>query len=402
MNKIRSHYLFINIFSYIPEIKELELIKYNNKLKQLLKVNKYQYQKLFVENNFIVDLSKYKILNLIKFLKTNYNNFDGKDDENNLKKIISEIPWFGDYKKEKIITKNENNYKNCLNKETLDNLELNDQKILSKLRILNIQIDKAGGIFVKDIFPHLVKLKIKTGGKVIKISYNLLKRIQVLSLINSKINIEPRHKKIELLSLKSLKIIEDKEFKYKEKFLCPNLEYLVYSFINESKKIFNFPIEEFLEKIPLIFSKLMYCKIIYRNRHRPPYMGERQYDYKNEIIVRKCGKDYFKYDTYNNSYVHGFRCLNDLCVKKFYYSKRERLKKDIPENYEEIYEIGNGGRLFDIITKKENLKYLQFIGIFVDIYSKGIFVHPRNGLNIIKVLIENLKYFFFERILFSG
>ena len=203
MNKIRSHYLFINIFSYIPEIKELELIKYNNKLKQLLKVNKYQYQKLFVENNFIVDLSKYKILNLIKFLKTNYNNFEGKEDENNLKKIISEIPWFGDYKKEKIITKNENNYKKCLNKETLDNLELNNQKILSKLRILNIQIDKADGIFVKDIFPHLVKLKIKTGGKVIKISYNLLKRIQVLSLINSKINIEPLHKKIELLSLKA-------------------------------------------------------------------------------------------------------------------------------------------------------------------------------------------------------
>jgi hypothetical protein len=367
-----------------------------------LKVNKYQYQKLFVENNFILDLSKYKILNLIKFLKTNYNNFDGKDDENNLKKIISEIPWFGDYKKEKIITKNENNYKKCLNKETLDNLELNDQKILSKLRILNIQIDKAGGIFVKDIFPHLVKLKIKTGGKVIKISYNLLKRIQVLSLINSKINIEPRHKKIELLSLKSLKIIEDKEFKYKEKFLCPNLEYLVYSFINESKKIFGFPIEEFLEKIPLIFSKLMYCNIIYRNKYRPPYMGGRQHDYKNEIIVRRCGKDYFKYDTYSNSYVHGFRCRKDLCVKKFYYSKRERLKKDIPENYEEIYEIGNGGRLFDIITKKENLKYLQFIGIFVDIYSKGIFVHPRNGLDIIKVLIENLKYFFFERILFSG
>ena len=107
-------------------------------------------------------------------------------------------------------------------------MELNNQKILSKLRILNIQIDKADGIFVKDIFPHLVKLKIKTGGKVIQISYNLLKRIQVLSLINSKINIEPLHKKIELLSLKSLKIIEDKEFKYKEKFLCPNLEYLVY------------------------------------------------------------------------------------------------------------------------------------------------------------------------------
>ena len=139
----------------------------------------------------------------------------------------------------------------------------------------------------------------------------------------------------------------------------------------------------------------MYCNIIYRNKHRPPYMGERQHDYKNEIIVRRCGKDYFKYDTYSNSYVHGFRCRKDLCVKKFYYSKRERLKKDIPENYEEIYENGNGGHLFDIITKKENLKYLQFIGIFVDIYSKGIFVHRRNGLDIIKVLIENLKYFIF-------
>ena len=318
MEKIRSYYLLKNIFSYIPEIKELELIKYNNKLKKLLKVNKYQYQKLFVQNNFIVDLSKFKILNLIKFFNTNYNNFDGKDDENNLKKIISEIPWSNnDYKKEKIITKNEENYKKCLNKETLD--ELNKNKILSKLRILNIQINnkiKIRGIFIKDIFPHLVKLKIKKGGEDIKISYSLLKRIQVLSLINSKINIEPQHKEIELLSLKHLKIVEgidNRKYNYKEKFLCPNLEYLVYSFIDDlNVQIFNYPISKFLKKIPLIFSKLMYCNIIYRNRKRHCATGDREHNYRNEIIIRRYGKDFFKYETYT---IHIFV---DIDIKMIY------------------------------------------------------------------------------------
>lgn len=49
--------------------------------------------------------------------------------------------------------------------------------------------------------------------------------------------------------------------------------------------------------------------------------------------------------------------------------------------------------MFDIITNKVNLKYLQFIGIFIN-RNREIF-DDRNGLNIIKVLIENLKYFLF-------
>ena len=45
MEKINNHYLLENIFSYVSETKVFKLIKYNNKLKQLLKINKYNYQK---------------------------------------------------------------------------------------------------------------------------------------------------------------------------------------------------------------------------------------------------------------------------------------------------------------------------------------------------------------------
>ena len=185
MKKIRSTYLQENIFKYISEIKVLNIIKYNSKLKKLLKKSKYDYQKFFIQNNFMVDLSKFKISNLIKFFKLNYNNFSGKDDKNALKKIISEIPWFNDYKNEKIIRKNDTNYKKCLNGTELTNLmKLNNHQILSNLKILNIQLNY-DNLVIKDIFPNLVKLKIKYG--IISISYNLLKRIQILSLINSEI-----------------------------------------------------------------------------------------------------------------------------------------------------------------------------------------------------------------------
>ena len=185
MKKIRSTYLQENIFKYISEIKVLNIIKYNSKLKKLLKKSKYDYQKFFIQNNFMVDLSKFKISNLIKFFKLNYNNFSGKDDKNALKKIISEIPWFNDYKNEKIISKNDTNYKTSLNGTELTNLmELNDHQILSNLKILNIQLNY-DNLVIKDTFPNLVKLKIKYGS--ISISYNLLKRIQILSLIDSEI-----------------------------------------------------------------------------------------------------------------------------------------------------------------------------------------------------------------------
>ena len=126
---------------------------------------------------------------------------------------------FNAYKKEKLITKNENNYKKCLNKEQFDKLELNNNQILSNLRILSIRTDGSGSfindgseIFIKDIFPHLFKLKIKTMQETIIVSYNLLKRIQILSLIDSLLVIDTKYKEIELLSLKSLKIVGGESF----------------------------------------------------------------------------------------------------------------------------------------------------------------------------------------------
>ena len=412
MKRIKSHYLLKNIFSYIPEIRELELVKYNKKLKQLLNINKYIYQKLFIQNYFTVDLSKFKITNLIKFFKSNFNNFDGKDDEKNLKKIISEIPWFNDYKKVKLITKNENNYKKCLNKKQFDKLELDNNQILSNLRILSIRTDGSGSfindgseIFIKDIFPHLFKLKIKTMQETIIVSYNLPKRIQILSLFDSLIVIDTKYKEIELLSLKSLKIVGGESFYdvYNQpKFLCPNLEYL---FINgpELNEIFSHQFgENYSYAIPLIFSKLRYCNIIYGIN---PTVGKGlAEDYYKEITIRKYDKYTFKR---TQEYFHNKQELEevlepfdepyepheiiqnkkDLYINKFYCSKKDKLKNNFSENYEEIYEEAKGYKnsFFDLLSQKDNLKYLQLIGIFIN----------KDNLNKINSLIENLKNFLF-------
>ena len=67
--EIKSKYALKNVFSFISTRTFLEIIKYNNEIKKLLNISKYDYQKLFIENfifnhNFI-DISKYKISNLI-------------------------------------------------------------------------------------------------------------------------------------------------------------------------------------------------------------------------------------------------------------------------------------------------------------------------------------------------
>ena len=250
----------------------------------------------------------------------------------------------------------------------------------------------SGEIVIKDIFPNLIKLKINNG-RQIKISYNLLKRIQILSLINSKIKID-KNKEIELLSLKSLKIVEDRELSDKYKFLCPNLEYLFILFRNEAKinksdisKNFKNLLGGDLNKIHLIYSKLMYCNIIYTYPNTTLHIGKGlTRHYYNEITFRRYGKDLFKYETHEYSNrPHFHKSTNDLYIKKFYCSKSDEYKKDFPENIEEIYEDGYENRLFKMIKKGDNLKYLQFIGIFI------------NGKNVgeINVLIENLKYFLF-------
>ena len=327
MEKINNHYLLENIFSYVSEIKVLKLIKYNNKLKQLLKINIYNYQKLFIQNHFMVDLSKFKISNLIKFFKSNYNNFSEKEDENALKKIISEISWCNDYKKEKIISKNDSNYKKCLNIIVLQSLmESNNSQLLSNLKILNIQLMN-NEISIKDIFPNLVKLKIKGGD--ISISNCLLKRIQILSLINTRIKVEPTYIETELLLLKSLKIVGFVSIEFIENVKkCPNLENLFLVGIENVHNFFHYRIPNLYE-ILLMFSKLNYCNILYVNKYEVGSgLAE---DHYSEITIKRCEKNLFKYETQkyvserkglDNYYFGDFNReeKKDLYIKKFYYS----------------------------------------------------------------------------------
>ena len=73
MNKIKSKYLKRLIFSYISEEKTIKIIQYNKKIKDLLEINIYNYQKLFIQKHFMlnmVNLSKFKISNLIKFFNS--------------------------------------------------------------------------------------------------------------------------------------------------------------------------------------------------------------------------------------------------------------------------------------------------------------------------------------------
>ena len=149
-------------------------------------------------------------------------------------------------------------------------MESNNTQLLSNLKILNIQIlDNYDEILIKDVFPNLVKLKIQNEEgiiNIINISYNLLNRIQIQSLIKAKIEIDTKNKEIELLSLKSLKIVDNK---YQEslrgiKIICPNLEYLILSG-STIYKFFSYGVLENLSEILLTFPKLIYCNISFSN-----------------------------------------------------------------------------------------------------------------------------------------
>ena len=134
-------------------------------------------------------------------------------------------------------------------------MKLKNNQILSNLKILDIY--DLNNIVIKDKFSNLVKLKV-TGGGII-ISYDLLKRIQDLSLINSTIKID-KDKTIELLSLKRLKIVCDKfnyEFEF-PKIICPNVEHLF--LVGERDAPLPFEIYDY-HQIPSKFSKLIYCSI---------------------------------------------------------------------------------------------------------------------------------------------
>ena len=124
-------------------------------------------------------------------------------------------------------------------------------------------------------------------------------------------------------------------------------------------------------------------------------------DYYSEVIIKRIGKDLFKYDTNENiSKYQKFSDLNnykELKIKEFYYSKQDKSKKYILESYEEIYEHIKGKKsynfdvksnFFDIIEKEDKLKYLQYISIFIN----------ENNYDKINILIKNLKNLLFLRI----
>jgi hypothetical protein len=165
--EIKSSYALKIVSSFLPEKTWLKIVKHNNKIKKMLNISKYDYQKLFIENFIInhnfIDISNYKISNLINYFKSTYNNFTEEDDSENLKKIISQLPQFQEFKKEKIILKNSDNSENYRKISKYDELKILENlniKELSNLKILNITfendslIEKEKEIYLKDIFPN--------------------------------------------------------------------------------------------------------------------------------------------------------------------------------------------------------------------------------------------------------
>ena len=112
-------------------------------------------------------------------------------------------------------------------------------------------------------------------------------------------------------------------------------------------------------------------------------------DYYSEVIIKRIGKDLFKYDTNENiSKYQKFSDLNnykELKIKEFYYSKQDKSKKYILESY---YNFDVKSNFFDIIEKEDKLKYLQYISIFIN----------ENNYDKINILIKNLKNLLFLRI----
>ena len=152
-----------------------------------------------------------------------------------------------------------------------------------------------------------------------------------------------------------------------------------------------------------MFSKLNYCNILYVNKHEVG-SGSVENHY-SEITIKRCEKNLFKYETQkyvsersglNNYYYFGDfnrEEKKDLYIKKFYYSKNDKLNINLIEKYEEICEDRIGYKyffysfFFDLIEKKDTLKYLQYLGIIID----------KNSYSNVNILINNLKYFLFLR-----
>ena len=399
--KIKSVFTLKNIISFISKERVLEIFKYNNRIKKSLKINLYDYQKLFIQNHFIANLSKYKSSNVIKFLNSYYNNFTEKNSEKNLIKIISEIPWLNEFQKEKLVQKNTKTYKKINSFEqakTIKNMDLNS---LNNLRILNIklpdQYDKnLKEIVIKDIFPNLVKLKILDEytkkyietQSLINISVNLLKKLEILSLINLKvkfIDIEKKTKIIEFPALKSLKINYN-NFENNEEIICPNLQYIYCENEENSNNslivdnIFFGGIEfekENLYKIPLKFPKLIYFNYLYYMT-----MSNSDNSFYNEMTIRKFKNSLIKYEIKNAG--------EDYYSKEVFYSKDNKIDCGKLENYEDIYLTLGDDEIPVEINLFKKIKNNNFSLKYIDIVIKTGKKLTKTMLN---NFIDNIKKF---------
>jgi len=408
--EIKSQYVLKTISSFISKKTMLKIVKYNNKIKKMLNISKYDYQKIFIENfiknhNFI-DISIYKISSLINYFKSKYKNFTEEDDSENLKKIILQLPQFQEFKKEKTIIETSENYRKISNYDELKILENLNLKELSNLKILNITfenekknvIEKQKEINLKDIFPNLIKLKIiikkkdsyslrdyeRSKGPIFIISLNLFSQIEDLTLIKTCIKIENLTDGMIFPSLKNLKI------KYTDiignlgtDMNFPNLKYF-YSEENEnvsykknSLSYYCFFWNVSLDEIHLKYPCLTFFKYIYNDNHG--------YEDFKEISMRKFENNFIKYE-YKYAY-NGHE--DEYYYKKFsYFNNENNLERK--DNYVEIYNF-NGLVNNKILFEKSNNYSVQYIDIIIGHeYDK-----EKNIKNKIIDFIDNIKYFKF-------
>ena len=395
--KIKSKYIIEGIFSYLDKQRVMEIIRYNHRIQNALNINIFHYQKLFIENHFSADLSKYNIKTLLKFFNKNYNNFTKPADEKNLKTIIEDM---NENKIIKSIKKNNENYLEC-NQVNINELKTLVQNNLNNLRILKLTFGDSLNLDEKEIYlnydiPNLYKLKIignELNNKFI-ISYNLLNKIQYLILSNSVVEIiDINDDFIELNKLKYLKISDNEYINKEIEISCPNLEYLTFGdneydsspqndiFLKFEEKNYEYYINEISKK----YKNIKFFKIIISQS-----LTNNEKSYYFEIKSRKNENNLTKYEL-KKAEAEGAYSINNISdayyYKKVWFSNQEKNKNEL-DNCEEIY-LSNKVpeiNIFKKIDKYNNL--LQYIDININNYTN-------KNKSDIKKLISNLIYFKF-------
>ena len=310
--------------------------------------------------------------------------------------------------------KNSDNYKKCSDYDNINLLKTLNLTELNNLKILNIMIehDKVFNdeeeIYIKDIFPNLIKLKIKVRALVkyynkepiFNISYHLLKQIEDLTLASATINIEHlNNNNIEFPSLKYLKI-KNVIFitTLNERIFFPNIQYfLIEYYINltnpdcheNSMRYFGFydghnDLNNYLNNIHLIFPYLSFFKYLKIENFR--FIGDM---HRYEITMRKFENNLIKYEKrYADSKIYDgkhdpYEIYYNTCS---YFNNKKNIGNS--DNYVEIYyKYANiyDNDIYKILLEKSDFNNysIQYLDIII---SKEI-----NMLD----FIDNIKNFKF-------